>query len=244
MPSKSRPPRRKPAPRSAKPKSARRVTSRKGPAPSAKAVRTEQRRGAPSNPTELPVALEPVEVRPRTPGTGSNIFPINLDTTNIEQALAKVSGELKHWANKGRYTKVRFKFRGKQLLPDLPLAAVAAAEGLTFYWGGILRALVFNVAGGSVLQVELVNDADKKVQQGREQLLSGDVDAALALFREAIAMDRDNPRAHLNVGVAMKLKGDTAAARASLENARALDPEGPTGAEAEKVLKTLPVPLT
>ncbi len=179
----------------------------------------------------------------RAPAQGSQVFPIELDVRELEATLAKVGGELRHWANKGRYTKVRFKFRGKQLLPDLPLAAVAAAEGLTFYWGGILRALVMNVAGGSLLQVELVNDADAKVQQGRERLLSGDVDAALALFREALSMDRDNPRAELNRGVALKLKGDPAAAREALARARALDPDGPVGAEADKVLASLPPPV-
>ena len=40
-----------------------------------------------------------------------------------EEGLKKLQGEVVHWANKGRYTKVRFKFRGKQLLPDIPLAA-------------------------------------------------------------------------------------------------------------------------
>ena len=144
-----------------------------------------------------------------------------------------------HWANKGRYTKVRFKFRGKQLLPDLPIAVVAAAEGLTFYWTGILRALVFTVAGGSLLQVELVNDADKQVQAGKEALLAGDLDEALVLFHQALAMDRDNAGAHLNVGVALKLKGDKPAALAAFERAKALDPEGPLGAEAERLAAPL-----
>jgi tetratricopeptide (TPR) repeat protein len=144
-----------------------------------------------------------------------------------------------HWANKGRYTKVRFKFRGKQLLPDLPLAAIVAAEGLTFYWGGILRALIANVVGKSVFQVEFVNDADKRVQEGKEALLSGDVDQALALFREALSMDRDNVSAHLNVGVALKLKGDREGALAAFEKAKEKDPEGPLGAEAERLAAPL-----
>ncbi|PTL81497.1 tetratricopeptide repeat protein [Vitiosangium sp. GDMCC 1.1324] len=166
-------------------------------------------------------------------------FPFEIDPKRIEEGLTKLRGEVVHWANKGRYTKVRFKFRGKQLLPDLPIAAVAAAEGLTFYWGGILRALVFTVAGGSLLQVELVNDADKRVQAGKEALLAGDLDEALALFREALAMDRDNIGAHLNVGVALKLKGDREAALASFERAKALDPEGPLGTEAERLAAPL-----
>jgi hypothetical protein len=177
------------------------------------------------------------DVKALPPGEplGGAAFPFEIDPKRIEEGLNKLRGEVIHWANKGRYTKVRFKFRGKQLLPDLPVAAVAAAEGLTFYWGGILRALVFTVAGGSLLQVELVNYADKRVQAGKEALLAGDLDDALAAFREALAMDRDNGNAHLNVGVALKLKGEREAALAAFERVKALDPEGPLGAEAERL---------
>jgi tetratricopeptide (TPR) repeat protein len=157
----------------------------------------------------------------------------------IEEALRKVTETLRHWANTGRYTKVRFKFRGKPLLPDIPLAAVVAAEGLTFYWTGILRALLVNVAGRSVLDVELVNDSEHHVQKGREELLRGEVDRAIAEFRIALDKQRDNPRAQLNLGVALKLKGDRVAARAALQKARTLDPEGAVGKEAERLLQGL-----
>ena len=166
-------------------------------------------------------------------------FPIEIEPQRIEETLQKLGAEVKRWTNKGRYTKVRFKFRGRQLLPDLPLAAVVAAQGLSFYWAGILRVLLVNVAGGSLIDVELVNDADKKVQEGREAVLSGDLDRALEHFRRALEMDPDNASAHLNEGIALKLKGQRAEARAALEQARKLDPKGATGAEAERVLTTL-----
>lgn len=167
-------------------------------------------------------------------------FPIEIDPAAVEATLGKVRDELVHWANKGRYTRVRFKFRGKQLLPDLPLAAVVAAEGLTFYWGGILRALLMNVAGKTVLDVELVNDSEKRVQKGKEELLSGNLDAAMTNFREALAMDRDSVTAHLNLGVALKLRGDVEGARTSLQRAKALAKDGPLAAEADRLLQSLP----
>jgi tetratricopeptide (TPR) repeat protein len=166
-------------------------------------------------------------------------LPFEIDPKRVEEGLKKLQGELVHWANKGRYTKVRFKFRGKQLLPDLPIAAVVAAEGLSFYWGGILRVLIANVVGKTVLQVEFINDADKRVQAGKEALLSGDMDQALTLFREALEMDRDNASAHLNIGVALKLKGDREGALAAFEKAKAKDPEGSIGAEAERLASPL-----
>jgi tetratricopeptide (TPR) repeat protein len=167
-------------------------------------------------------------------------FPIEIDPAAVDATLARVKDELVHWANKGRYTRVRFKFRGKQLLPDLPLAAVVAAEGLTFYWGGILRALLMNVAGKSVLDVEFVNDSEKRVQKGKEELLSGNLDEAMKNFREALAMDRDSIAAHLNLGVSLKLKGDFDGARTELLRAKELAKEGPLFTEAERLLQSLP----
>jgi len=210
------------------------------PAPARRAVRAPVGAAAPGveaapvAPPPLPPALPAGEA-----AAEARTLPFELDPRRLEEGLKSLQGELVHWANKGRYTRVRFKFRGKQLLPDLPLAAVVAAEGLTFYWGGILRALLFNVAGKSVLSVELVNDADKRVQVGRECLLSGEVEEAQAHFREALAMDRDHPGAHLNLGVTYKLQGRRELAAAALEKARQKDPEGAVGAEAERLLKGL-----
>jgi tetratricopeptide (TPR) repeat protein len=166
-------------------------------------------------------------------------FPFEVDPKKIEESLERFKEQVVKLAKKGRYTKVRFKFRGKQLLPDLPLAAVAAVEGLTFYWAGLLRLLVFNLASRTVLEVELVNDSEKRIQKGKEALLSGELEAALKAFKEALDMDPDNAHVHLNLGVAHKLKGDLAAARGFLEKAKSLDPKGPTGAEAERLLAGL-----
>ncbi|HYI00176.1 tetratricopeptide repeat protein [Hyalangium sp.] len=234
----------KTAPRSkapAKKKPTRPVASKQRPPPV-----EAKRRAAPVAPEVTILEPEPVKARSSQkalpagkPVDKGRALPFEIDPKRVEESLKKLQGEMVHWANKGRYTKVRFKFRGKQLLPDLPLAAIVAAEGLTFYWGGILRVLIANVVGKSVLQVEFVNDADKRVQAGNEALLSGDVDQALGHFREALSMDRDNAAAHLKLGVALKLKGDRDGALAAFEKAKEKDPEGPTGAEAERLAAPL-----
>jgi tetratricopeptide (TPR) repeat protein len=236
----------KTAPRTQAPAKKKKPTRTAAPKPRAKPAKA---RAAPPSPKAVKVEVleaEPVEARPtqRALPAGQAVdkgraLPFEIDPKRMEESLKKLQGEMVHWANKGRYTKVRFKFRGKQLLPDLPLAAVVAAEGLTFYWGGILRALVANVVGKSVFQVEFINDSEKRVHAGKEALLSGDVDQALEFFREALTMDRDNAGAHLNVGVALKLKGDREAALAAFEKAKALDPDGATGAEAERLAAPL-----
>jgi hypothetical protein len=250
----------KTAPRSkapAKKKPTRTVAAPKPRTPPAKAARPAApvKPAAPATPVRAPAAppsapvleAEPVAEAPPAqkalpagePVDKGSVLPFEIDPKRVEEGLKKLQGELVHWANKGRYTKVRFKFRGKQLLPDLPFAAVMAAEGLSFYWGGILRVLIANVVGKTVFQVEFINDADKRVQAGKEALLSGDMDQALALFHEALEMDRDNASAHLNIGVALKLKGDREGALAAFEKAREKDPEGTVGAEAERLAAPL-----
>jgi tetratricopeptide (TPR) repeat protein len=176
--------------------------------------------------------------KPETPRT----LPFEIDPQAVEASLRTLREQVVVWAKKGRYTKVRFKFRGKPVLPDIPLAAVAAVEGATFYWTGLLRLLVVNVAGRALIDVELVNDSEKKLQAGKEALLSGDLDAALAAFQEAVDMDHGNPQVHLNLGIARKLKGEPALARAALERAASLDPDGPAAQEARRLLESLPPP--
>ncbi len=181
---------------------------------------------------EAVVEKEPVEA-------SAPALPFEIDPQKVEASLLKLRDQVVTLAKKGRYTKVRFKFRGKQLLPDIPLAAVVAVEGATFYWAGLLRALVFTLAGRTLIDVELVNDSEKRLAKGKEALLSGDLEEALTAFREARDMDEENPNVHLNLGIALKLKGDHPAARTSLERCRELDPKAPTAHEAERLLKTL-----
>ncbi len=168
-----------------------------------------------------------------------NTLPFEIDPKKVEDSLKKFRDQLVQLTKKGRYTKVRFKFRSKQLLPDLPLAAVVAVEGATFYWTGLLRLLVFNLAGRAVIEVELVNDSEKRITTGKEALLSGDLDEALKAFREALDMDPENAIVHLNLGVAYKLKGQKEVARMALQKAKALDAHGPTGMEADRLLAGL-----
>ena len=214
------------AARGAKKKAARGPARR--PARAARRPAASIQKAAPASAPELP----------RLPA--GRAFPVEIDPRRVEATLQKIRDEVTHWAKKGRYTKVRFKFRGKQLLPDLPLAAVVAAEGLAFYWAGILRTMLVTVGANALIGVELVNDSEKRIATGKERLLAGDVDGALEMFREAADMDRDNPNAHLNIGIALKLKGDREGARRALEHAKSLAPDGPAGAEAERVLATIP----
>src|SRR5215211_4646710 len=130
--------------------------------PSKRTTRRTSRRGPPRR---SPPRKPPAARAPSAPPSGTSI-PFEFEIGGFEDTLEKLRSELVRWANKGRYSKVRFKFRGRQLLPDIPLAAVVAAEGLSFYWAGLLRALVVNIAGGALIDVEMVNDSEKVIAQG------------------------------------------------------------------------------
>ncbi len=85
----------------------------------------------------------------------------------------------------------------------------------------------------------MINDADQVVQAGKERLLDGELDDALARFREAVAMDPGHAGAQLNLGVALKLKGQREEAIAAFEQAASLDPDGDTGKEARRQLEAM-----
>jgi len=158
----------------------------------------------------------------------------------VERTLVKVREELAYWVKKGRYTKVRLKMRGKPVLPDIPVTAFLAAEAVTFWWAGLLRVLLVHLGAKAVLDVELVSDADLEVSRGKAALLAGDLEAAMASFDKAVAMDRDCASAHLNLGIAYKLKGELDKAAELLRRTEQLDPQGPSGEEARRLLDQMP----
>ena len=164
------------------------------------------------------------------------VFPVEVGARPLEETLRRVREQLVHWAKKGRYTKVRFKFRGKPLLPDLPVGALLAAEAMTFWWAGLLRVLLMNLGAKALLDVELVHDAEEELARGKEALLSGELDAAAQAFSRAVQMDRSCAPAHLNLGVVAKLRGDWEAAKAAWRKAEELDPAGACGEEARQLL--------
>jgi hypothetical protein len=193
-------------------------------------------RRPPSRPTKSRVKPKP---RPAREADEAKVFGVEVEPGSVEKTLEKVREELFHWVKKGRYTKVRLKLRGKPILPDIPVAAFLAAEAVTFWWAGLLRVLLVHVGAKAVLDVELVSEADLEVSRGKAELLAGDLERAMASFDKALAMDRDCASAHLNVGIAHKLKGELDKAAESLRRAEQLDAQGPSGEEARRLLDQL-----
>src|SRR5436190_22436099 len=134
-------------------------------------------------------------------------FKWEIDPEKIDDSLQKLRDQLKRLFDQGRYTRVRFKYKGKPLGPDLPLAAVVAAEGLSLFLAGPLRILVVNLGVKAFIEVEFIHEASDRVRDGQDFFAEGEVDAAEAKYREALAMKPDDTSALYHLGVLLRVAG-------------------------------------
>ena len=156
----------------------------------------------------------------------------------IDDAFSKVSEQARDLMSKGQHTRVRIKFRGKQIA-ELPITVVAAAEVASFWWFGPLRVVLGHVVGKAILDVEFVSNADHHVAEGRKLLGDGELEKAVAEFDKALAIDRRHAGALLGKGIALKLKGDKSSARDWFQKAEDADPRSDAGREARRHLDNI-----
>lgn len=190
---------------------------------------------------------EDEKVVKRTEGTGSpereeTFRPFSVDVSRgVEDGLRTAVEKARVLLKKGKHTKVRLGFRGRELV-TMPLSAFVAAEAAGLLLAGparLLGVLAANAAGKVLLDVEFINEAESVVATGKERLLEGELEAALACFQEAIEMDAAHAPAWLNLGIALKLGGDREQAREAFEKAAALDANGDVGKEARRQVEAL-----
>jgi len=179
------------------------------------------------------------KVRELADKAGPEVKRMAVDVSEgLDGAFGKVSAQARDLMAKGQHTRVRIKFRGKQIA-ELPIAVVAAAEVASFWWFGPLRVVIGHVVGKAVLDVEFVSNADHHVALGKKLLADGELDKAVAEFDKALDMDRRHAGALLGKGIALKLRGDRKAAREWFEKAEEADPRGDAGREARRHLDNL-----
>ncbi|MBN2361764.1 MAG: hypothetical protein JXR83_20090 [Deltaproteobacteria bacterium] len=168
-------------------------------------------------------------------------FTIELAGDHLAQAMAQLVEEAQYWIRRGRYNKVRIRRNGKPLLPDIPVGALLAIEAATFFWTGLLRGALVNIAGKVLFEVELINDAKEHLAIGRKHFLDGDLDEAWREMEQALAIDDRDAEIHLAVGSLLKARGDRGGAVVHYRRAQGLDPNGATGADAAQQLEKLGV---
>jgi len=161
---------------------------------------------------------------------------VPLDPAELEATLRGLPERLRRLVDDGRYSKVRVKFRGKQLLPDLPLGGVLAGEllaGLALPIG----ALLVNIGAGAFLDIELLHEADGMVAAGQVKLADGEVEEAEALYRGALKLRPDDANALFHLGVLLRVSGRRDEAAAHFERVVAIG--GANAARAAEALDKL-----
>jgi len=138
---------------------------------------------------------------------------VELDPDRLDDNLKALTEKLRHYAEQGRYTRVRIKYKGKPLIPDIPLFALIAAEVAALWWAGPLRALVVTLGVKTFVEVELVHAAGEKVQEGQALFGDGETEQAEALYREALRIKPGDPAALYHLGVLLKVTGRKEKAR-------------------------------
>lgn len=161
-------------------------------------------------------------------------FRWEIDPNAIDASIRELVERARRLLDQGRYTKVRLKYKGKPILPDIPLAALVAAEGVSLWLAGPLRLLVVNLGVNALIEVELVHEAGERVREGQELFAAGEVDQAEARYREALAMKTDDGAALYHLGVLLRVSGRREEAVAAFEKvvAQADHPDAPRAREA------------
>jgi len=136
-----------------------------------------------------------------------NVFQFEVDPEKIEESVRGIGEKARQLALDSTHTKVRIKYRGKQLGTDLPLGVFVAAEAATFWYGGLFRAILMNLGMKALLEVEFIHHTDEKVDEGRSLYEEGEVDAAEKCYREALSIRSDDPSANYHLGVLLRVTG-------------------------------------
>jgi tetratricopeptide (TPR) repeat protein len=145
---------------------------------------------------------------------------------------------LKRMVDQGRYTKVRLKYKGKPLMPDIPFGIFIATEAASFWYAGLFRALVVNLGVKTFIEVELVHQADERTKEGVELYMNGDVDAAEEKYREALKMKPGDVGALYNLGILLRVTGRRDESIQCLEQA-AQGGEHPDAVRAKEALEKM-----
>jgi len=146
-------------------------------------------------------------------------FKFQLDPEQIDQNLRDLGEQVRRMATGHRYSKVRISWKGKAVMPDIPLGLFIAGEVASFWFAGPLRVLLVNLGVGAIVEVEIVNEADEEVQDGKQHFMDGDVDLAEASYRSALKKKPGDPSALHALAVLLRVTGRVAEARERLDEA-------------------------
>jgi tetratricopeptide (TPR) repeat protein len=182
----------------------------------------------------------------KTPATRAPASPkpvkkitLEINTNRVEENIRQVVEKVQYWYQQGLIRKVRLKYKGKAILPDIPLSYFMAVQVATFFLTGVVRALAFNLGTRIFFEIEMINDADEGLKRARDLYLDGDLDDAMDMLQQVLKLDKNSAEAYLYLGIISKIKRDPEAATHYFLQAQKLDAGGKVGTEAAKNLKKL-----
>ncbi len=180
-----------------------------------------------------------VAIQKKAPVKPIKKVTLEINTNRIEESIRQTVDKVQYWYNQGMIHKVRLKYRGKAILPDIPLSYFMAAQVATFFLAGVVRAIAISFGTRIFFEIEMINDAEEVLKHARDLYLEGDLDEAAKLFEEVLRLDKKYAEAYLYLGIINKVRGDLGAAARYFEQAHRLSPRSKAGVEAEKNLKKL-----
>ncbi len=161
-----------------------------------------------------------------------------LDPEKLDESIRELAAKLKQTVDSTRYSKVRLSYKGKPLMADIPLGLFLAGEAASLWWAGPLRVILVNLGIGSVIDVELVHEADEILRQAQELFLDGEVDEAEEAYRKALQIRPGDTSTCYHLGVLLRVTGRRDEAIIQFELA-ARNKEHPDGEKASKTLEKL-----
>ena len=181
---------------------------------------------------------------PKTPALVPVTKPVKkitleINTKRIDESIHNVVEKVQYWYQQGLIRKVRLKYKGKAILPDIPLSYFMLVQVATFFLTGVVRALAISLGTRIFFEVELVNDAENRLKRAKDLYLDGELDEAKKILEEVLQLDKNSAEAYLYLGIICKIQKDIEAAARYFQQARKLDPDGKAGVEAAKNLKKM-----
>jgi len=160
----------------------------------------------------------PEESTTEEPGSSENGgFKFRIDPDEIDESLRDLAEQVQKLVGSAKHSRVRLSYKGKPIAPDIPVGAFVAGEVLSLLIAGPLRLVLMNFGLGTMLEVEIIHQADDKVTEGIALFLEGNVIEAEDAYREAIRMRPDDTAAHYNLGILLRVVGRREEALSELE---------------------------
>ena len=114
---------------------------------------------------------------------------LEINTNRVEESISQAVDKIQYWYRQGMIRKIRLKYKGKPILPDIPISYFLLAQAATFFLTGIVRALAISFGTKIFFEVEMINDAEERLKRGRQLYLAGEIEEAKRLFEEALELD-------------------------------------------------------